>query len=858
MDFSTKTKEQTLRDLKTTTQGLSNQEAKKRIEINGLNNIQEKKKKSMIKIIAKQFTSPLIIILIVATSISAFVGESVDAIVIGIIILLNATLWFIQEYRAEKAIEALKKLTKHKAKVIREGKEYIIDASDLTIGDIIIIESGDKIPADARLIEEVLLEVQEAILTGESLPVAKNIDKIPSWTALADKKNMIYGGTQVTKWHGKAVVVAIGMQTEIGKIANMIQEAPDKITNLEKKLWQISKRIGIGIGSICIVVFFMYYLVSHIEVKEAFFTAIALAVAAVPEGLAAVVTITLALWVKRFVKKNALIRTLASTETLWSVDIICTDKTGTLTKNEMTVQYLFANNNKIFISGTGYKIYGEFSENPKKCTRLLEIGVLCNLSYIDGENIIWDPTEAALLVSAAKAGITKQKLTKTYKRTGEIPFDESRKMMSTLYTSNEKEYIFSKWAPEIILEKCSKIEINGKILPLTTEHKQDILDANTEFASKALRVLGFAYNTGKKESWLIFVGLQAMIDPPRDEVKNSIAECKKAGIRVIMITWDNIQTAQAIGKYLGISGKAILGEKIEKTKNISKILRETSIFARVNPQHKLRIVQELKKLGHVVAMTGDGINDAPALKTADIWVAMGITGTDVSKDAADVILLDDNFASIVHAVREGRWIYENIQKFVNYLFSYNLWEVAVIFLATIGWLPLPLLPIQLLRVNLITDGLPALALGIDPINPEVMNNPPRSKKEHIITPQLTKRILFIAAMLTVGIGYIFLKRHHQDLYQARTGVFLVMVLMELIGIQIIRGRYHLKIFSNMRLIGAILLSIALTFGVIYSPLRTYFGTVIPTIALRKDIGIVIITAIIIGFFYNKISKKIDR
>ncbi len=858
MDAYTKTKEEILHDLKSKETWLSTQEAKKRINTYGQNIIQEKKKKSPLKIFINQFTSPLIIILIVATLISAGVGEYIDAIVIGIIIMLNAVLGFIQEYRAEKAIEALKKLTKQKAKVIRDGKEHIINAADLTIGDIIIIESGDKIPADARLIEEVNLETQEALLTWESLPVSKTIEKIQTWAALAEKKNMIFGWTQVTKWHGKAIVIAIGMQTEIGKIASMIQDAPDKKTNLEKKLGQISTWIGIGVSIVCTIVFLVYYFVSHLELKEAFFTAIALAVAAVPEGLAAVVTITLALWVKRFVKKNALIRTLSSTETLWSVDIICTDKTWTLTKNEMTVQYLFANNRKIFVSWTGYKIYGEFSEDPKAYHRLLETGVLCNLSHIDGQDIIGDPTEAALLVSAAKAKITKEKLLQEYSRRGEIPFDEQRKMMSILYKYKKNNYIFSKWAPEILLEKCNKIEINGKITKLTPKHKKEILNANTEFASKALRVLWFAYAIGKKESWLIFVGLQAMIDPPRDEVKNSIAECKKAGIRVIMITWDNIQTAQAIGKYLGISGKAILGEKIEKTKNISKILRETSIFARVNPQHKLRIVQELKKLGHVVAMTGDGINDAPALKTADIWVAMGITGTDVSKDAADVILLDDNFASIVHAVREGRWIYENIQKFVNYLFSYNLWEVAVIFLATIGWLPLPLLPIQLLRVNLITDGLPALALGIDPINPEVMNNPPRSKKEHIITPQLTKRILFIAAMLTVGIGYIFLKRHHQDLYQARTGVFLVMVLMELIGIQIIRGRYHLKIFSNMRLIGAILLSIALTFGVIYSPLRTYFGTVIPTIALRKDIGIVIITAIIIGFFYNKISKKIDR
>ena len=677
--------------LKSHKKGLSNNEVTKRQEKYGQNKLKEKKRISPWQIFLAQFKSALILILLAATVVSAVIGEIIDAVVILIIVVLNAVFGFVQEYKAEKAIESLKNMMNPKSKVLRNGKKIQIDSSELTIGDVLLIEEWDKIAADGRLLQAINLEILEASLTGESLPVKKHTDAIAKEAVLWDQKNMIFSGTSVTRGRGMAVVTSIWMNTEIGKIAEMIQNTPDKQTNLQKKLAKLSKRLGVIILVICTILFGAYYFVNHEPIVVAFLTAVALAVAAIPEWLPAVVTISLALGVKRMVKKNALMRRLSSVETLWSVDVICTDKTGTLTKNEMTVTKLFVDNESWEISGTGYEAEWIIKNEGWKIledidgwvNKLLEIWVLCNQSALEDGKVIWDPTEWCLLVSALKANIHKETLLKKYERKDEIPFDSTRKMMSSIYTKDKETYVFSKGAPEIILEKCDSILINGELQKLDAKTKENILKQNESFAKDALRVLGFAYkkmNNGlwkiNNENCMIFVGLQAMIDPPREEVKDAIKVCKNAGIRVIMITGDNLLTAQAIAHELGIQWAAIQGVELDNDINIKKILKKTNIFARVNPEHKQKIIAALKEMGHVTSMTWDWVNDAPALKNADIGVAMGITGTDVSKEASDMILLDDNFTTIVSAVEEWRWIFDNIKKFVFFAFNKFWWNLG--------------------------------------------------------------------------------------------------------------------------------------------------------------------------------------
>ncbi len=870
-----------LKELQTSESWLSNNDAKSRYEMYWPNAIQSKNKNSAFKIFLSQFTSPLVIILIAATVISFLIWEKVDAIIILAVVVLNALLWFFQEYKADKAIQSLKEMAWLKAKVLSDRQETLVDVSELTIWDVILLEAGDKIPADARLFEAVNLEVEEAILTGESVPVEKYIATLEETSTLADMKNMVFSGTMITKGRWKAVVTAIGMDTEVWKIAWMLQDAPEKTTTLEKKLNNLSKILWIAAVVICIIIFIVYRLVSHIDFQQAFLAAVALAVAAIPEWLPAVVTISLWLGVKRFVKKNVLVRRLSSVETLGSVNIICTDKTGTLTKNEMTVTKLFVNGEIVDVTGRWYSTKWEFSAPIEWLRPLLSIGMLCNTAKLHWKQVIWDPTEWSLLVSAYKAWMKEEDFFNDWEWIDEIPFDSERKRMSEIFArkvssknADESKYkksyisklpkvlIYTKWAIEWLLPLCDTILINWEIQPLDKETKKQILDQAAQFSQQALRVLGFAFGEGKEEKNLTFVWLQAMIDPPREEVKDSIAKCKTAWIRVIMITWDNKVTAWAIAKELWIDGDVITGTDFEKSKNKAALLEKVWVIARVNPADKQEIVNILRGRWNVVAMTWDGVNDAPSIKAADIWVGMWITGTDVTKEAADMILTDDNFKSIVNAVEEGRWIYDNIQKFVNYMIVSNICEIAILFVASLIWVPIPLLAIHLLWLNVITDGLPAIALWVDPINPNVMNRKPRKSTQWLIDKRMILNIILLSGFVTIWTLYIFLKWYNTDLEMARSAVFLFMAASELVKIQIIRSQYGLSFFSNKWLIWALLWAFGLAFSVVYIPwINTLFDLQPLSWEIWTEMWIILAIFVVVWTIlsqYMKRSKTFQR
>lgn len=850
-----------LLELKTSAKGLTKSQAEERLNKYGLNELKQEKGIHPLKIFFEQFTSPLVWILLVALVVSIIFKEVPDAIVIGVIILLNAILGFVQEYRAEKSIEALQKMASLQAKVIRNGKEMKIDSKYVVPGDIIVLETGDKVPADSRLMEIHSLQTEEGPLTGESLPVTKNLGVLDKNTPLADRKNMVYSSTVISKGRGQAVVASTGMRTEVGKIATHIQEVEQKTTPLQKKLRELGKYLTIAVVIVAIVIF-LVGLISGQDPSLMFLTAIALAVAAIPEGLPAVITISLALGVQRMIKKNALVRKLPSVETLGSVNVICTDKTGTLTHNQMTVTKIWANNQVYKVSGSGYESTGKFTVKDKKAdsgelSQILKIGLLCNDAKFEikkkNRNVIGDPTEAALIVSAEKAGFNLEELNKTEKRTNEIPFSSERKMMTTVH----KSISYTKGSPAIVLEKCNRILINGKVTRLDRIKKKEILKQNEKFAQQALRVLGFAYNDQVKtaEKEMIFVGLQAMIDPPREEVKESIKRCQKAGIRVIMITGDQIITAKAIAERLGIEGKAVTGQDLDKL-NLDKEIKTIDIFARVNPEHKLKIVTALKRAGHIVAMTGDGVNDAPALKKADIGVSMGISGTDVAKEASDMILTDDNFTSIVNAVEEGRGIFDNIRKFVNYLLSCNLGEIAVILFASIygsifGGGILPLTAIQILWVNLVTDGLPATALSLDPHSPGIMNRKPRPPRESILCPKLRNDIILFGVLIGLGCFALFLLYLGSGTAKVQTIVFTSLVIFEIVRLQTIRSEYKLGIFSNKPLLWAVLGSLVLQIAVIYTPLNSWFK-VVPLDLM--DWGVIVLAGIVLFGVYKVVRR----
>ncbi len=849
--------------------GLSSSRAEQKLHDSGLNELKVEEGIHPLKIIQSQFSSSLVWILMVALIISFLLKEYVDSFIIAVIIVANALLGFIQEYRAEKAIEALKKMASPKANVIRDGKEVKIESCHIVPGDVIILETGDKVPADARLFEIHNMETQEAHLTGESQPVTKTLKLMAEKTSLADRKNMIYSSIIISNGRGKAVVTATGMNTEVGKIASLIKESQEELTPLQKKLRLLGKRLTVAVVIVAFIVF-LSGLISGKSASMMFLTAIALAVAAIPEGLPAVITISLAIGVRQMARKNALIRKLPSVETLGCVSVICSDKTGTLTHNEMTVTKAWANNTVYDITGSGYSSEGEIwkEKNGKEKKRekvdshelqqLLSIGLGCNdakFSTVKGKReVIGDPTEAALIVSAEKTGLTAKRFNDSYKRIEEIPFTSERKMMTTIHQAGKKRISYTKGAPDVILEQCDRILINGKVQRLGRAEKKEILKKDEEFASAALRVLGFSYNEDKKgeeaEKGMIFVGLQAMIDPPREEVKDSILRCQRAGIRVIMVTGDQIATAQAIAQELNIKGDAVTGQELEKIKDLKKNIKSIAVFARLNPEHKLMIVKALKESGFVVAMTGDGINDAPALKKADIGISMGITGTDVAKEASDMILTDDNFTSIVNAVEEGRGIFDNIRKFVNYLLSSNLGEISVILFASLFGFPLPLTAIQILWVNLVTDGLPATALALDPYSPGIMERKPRAARESILSSELRGDIIIFGILIGAMSLVLFWLYQKSGLMKAQTIVFTSLVLFELVRLQTIRSDYQLKIFSNKWLVGAVILSVLLHLLVIYTPFNILFKT---THLEPLDWGVLVVASALLFIIYKSIK-----
>ncbi|MBI3037250.1 calcium-translocating P-type ATPase, PMCA-type [Candidatus Woesearchaeota archaeon] len=820
-----------LQKLDTSEKGLSSEEAAKRLSEFGANELKEGKKASALEIFLRQFKNVVIWILIFATVISAFLKEYIDAVVILVIIVLIAVLGFVQEFRAEKAIEALKKLAPLKTIALRSGQKREIDAKDLVPGDIILLETGNKVPADALLIEVHNLQTQEASLTGESTPIAKAVCTLAAETSVADRKNCVFSSTVVVSGKAKAVVAATGMRTEIGKIATMLNEVKPEPTPLQKKMDRLGTTLSKAVVAIAAIVLVAGIIFQKAPMIDMLLVAVAVAVAAIPEGLPAIVTLSLALGTQKMLKRHALIRRLPSVETLGSTTVICTDKTGTLTTNQMTVRKLFANGKITDVTGVGYETKGGFLRDEKpariddETKLLLKLGTLNNNAELKDGSVLGDPTEGALIVSAAKAGMSKASLEAEYMRVDEIEFTSERKIMTTIHKRDGKKIAYVKGAPEIVLKACSHILLKGRELKLTDSTRKTILDVNRGFADTALRVLGFAYNraAGKApEKDLVFVGLQAMIDPPRTEVKAAIEKCRQAGIRVVIITGDHESTAQAVAREIGLEGKSLTGAQLDTITNLEEIVEDVAVFARVNPEHKIKIVSALKKKGHVVAMTGDGVNDAPALKKADIGIAMGITGTDVSKEASAMILTDDNFASIVNAVEEGRGVYDNIRKYIAFLLSGNISEVLIIVLGIIFGLPLPLTATQILLINLVTDGLPALALSTDPFEPNAMTRKPRRQDEPVYSGLkpflLYYPIVMTAAALAVFSWFYFKQGNY---LQAQTATFLTIGMFELYQALASRSTIYpalkVGIFKNKLLVLAVLSSFAFIAAGIFIP-----------------------------------------
>ncbi len=755
--------DEVMASLRSSPSGLSQGEAKKRLAQFGPNELVEKEGVSPWAIFLEQFKSVMIIVLLVAVALSATLGEVADAIVIFAIVLFACGLGFIQEYRAERAMEALKKMSAPEASVLRDGKETEIATRELVPGDIILLRTGDRIAADARLIEAVNLRTNEAPLTGESVPIEKESGSLEGEVDVGDRRNMVFTGTAAVYGRGTAMVTDTGMATEFGKIAGMLQEVKTERTPLQRSLDRMGRWIAIGALFLCFVLAGLGIMRGH-GILEMFIWGVALAVAAVPEALPAVVVISLALGVRRMVRRHALMRRLPAVETLGSTTYICSDKTGTLTQDQMTVRRVYVDGKLIDVSGVGYEPTGDFQHSGRtlepgedaSLQTLLKIGCLCNDTSLVPSNGGWgikgDPTEGALVAVAAKAGLWQEELRSQSPRIGEIPFSSETKRMTTIHQAPQGKVAYAKGALEVILNSCRSLYANGEERGLHDEDRADILSVARAMAGDALRVLGMAYKqlspcpavAESVERDMVFIGLVGMIDPPREEVKGAIRLCEQAGIKSVMITGDHKVTAVAVARELGLlkEGVALTGAEVDKLSDeeFEGLVEKIEVYARVSPAHKLRVVEALAKKGHIVAMTGDGINDAPALKKADIGVAMGITGTDVTKEAADMVLTDDNFASIVAAVEEGRSIFGNIKKYLTYLLSCNLGEIllmatAILFGPLLG-LPagaIPLVAIQILYVNLATDGLPAIALSIDPPDPDIMERKPRPRGQTIFT-----------------------------------------------------------------------------------------------------------------------------
>ncbi len=829
--------------------GLTAADAAARLTEYGPNQLTAGHKVSAWELLAEQFKNILVIILLIAVGLSAFLGHEVEAIAIGVIVMFAVVLGFVQEFRAERAMEALREMAAPTATVLRDGKEMKIPANDVVPGDILLLNAGDKIAADARLIEVHTLKSDEASLTGESLPVEKHADPLPDpKLGVGDHKNIVHSGTIVTYGRGRAVVVTTGMQTEFGQIAGMLQTVESEDTPLQKNLDKVGKTLAKAALVIVILISALGFYRGE-PLLEIFIFGIALAVAVVPEALPAVVTISLAIGVQRMVKRHALIRRLPAVETLGSTTVICSDKTGTLTKDEMTVRAVYVAGQMIEVSGSGYDPAGEFSQNGKtvkpseSVLELLRGGTLASDAKLikeeHGYDIQGDPTEGGIVVAAQKAGLFKDALDKEFPRKDEVPFTSETKRMTTLHDGNGGQMAYAKGAPEVILQSCTRAWGETSEEVMTDAGRKAILDAAKAMAQKAMRVIAIArkggVGIGEAEKGMKFIGLVGMIDPPRPEAKAAIAKCREAGIRAIMITGDHPVTAEAIARELGLltTEKVVTGQELEAMddKTFETEVNKIAVYARVSPAHKLRVVTALQKQGDIVAMTGDGVNDAPALKKADIGVAMGITGTDVTKEAAAMTLTDDNFASIVAAVEEGRGIFGNIKKYLMYLLSANIGEIGIMTGATIlGW-PLPLSAVQILYVNLATDGLPALALAVDPPESDLMKRPPRDPKHGIFSRAVILLMLIGGIWSTIiNLGVFWFGTHSgRGADEAMTMTFVCLVLVEFFKAygfrsdrhSIIRGMFRNK-WLNIAMIWELLLLLLVVYvPVLHEPFNTF-------------------------------------
>ena len=869
--------------------GLSSKQVEEKQQNVGFNELKARKKKSLIVKFLEQFKDFMIIVLIIAAIVSGIVGilegEGItDTIIILIVVIINAIIGVAQENKAEKSLEALQKLSAHASKVIRNGKMIVIPSRELVPGDVVVLETGDYVPADLRIIEAVNLKSQESALTGESVPVEKIIDTINEEVGIGDRTNMLFSSSLITYGRGKGIVVETGMNTEVGKIAEIINSSEEGTTPLQEKLNKLGKILGIAALAICVVIFIIGLLYGK-EPIHMFMTAVSLAVAAIPEGLAAVSTIVLAIGVQRMVKKNAIVKRLPAVETLGSASVICSDKTGTLTQNKMTVQKIYVDNKLMDMENI------KFVESKSDLESLIYNAMLCNDTKVGANNeLAGDPTETALVDMGMNLDIDIDKIF-SIDRLNEIPFDSSRKLMTTVHKIDNEYIVYTKGGVDELLKNCTSYIINGKIEKDLEEFKKSIYENNESMAKNALRVLAFGYKKIKKlpeskeeieklESDLIFVGMVGMIDPPREEAKKSVEKCKSAGIKTVMITGDHKITATAIAKQLGIlenEDEAITGSELENMSDeeLTKNIRNYSVYARVSPEHKVRIVRAWQANGEIVAMTGDGVNDAPALKTADIGCAMGIVGTDVAKEAADVILTDDNFSTVVSAVEEGRRIYDNILKAIQFLLSSNVGEIIVLFVAILitpllaKWFNItnisalePLLPIHILWINLVTDSLPALALAVDPSAENIMQRKPNKKGKGIFTKGMTWRVIYQGIMIgfitliafIVGLATPGVTDEAAKIKIAQTMAFCVLALSELVHVFNIRDNknsvFKTGILNNSKLILAILVSASFMFVILLIPgLREIFSIAqLPKENIVETILLVISPIIIVEIF----------
>ncbi|AIU81696.1 calcium-translocating P-type ATPase, SERCA-type [Bacillus velezensis] len=840
-------------------QGLTEKEVKKRLEKHGPNELQEGKRTPAIAVFFAQFKDFMVLVLLAATLISGFLGEYVDAVAIMAIVFVNGVLGFFQERRAEKSLHALKELSTPYVSALRDGSWKKIQSKELVPGDIMKFSSGDRIGADVRIVEAKSLEIEESALTGESIPVVKQADKLrkPD-VSLGDISNMAFMGTIVTRGSGIGVVVGTGMNTAMGKIADMLESAGSLSTPLQRRLEELGKILIIVALLLTVLVVAVGVLQGH-ELYSMFLAGVSLAVAAIPEGLPAIVTVALSIGVQRMIKQKSIVRKLPAVETLGCASVICSDKTGTLTQNKMTVTHMWSGGKTFKVSGIGYEPEGVFTRDEREIKpkdekileQMLVFGALCNTSEIalkDGHYVLdGDPTEGALLTAARKGGYSNDWLSGQYRVVAEFPFDSVRKMMTVIVEDKEKkQFVITKGAPDVLIDRSSHLMYDARSAPFSGEKKAETEAVLKELASQALRTIAIAYKPlkpGEKptmeqaEKNLTMLGLSGMIDPPRPEVRQAIKECREAGIKTVMITGDHVETAKAIAKDLRLlpkKGRVMDGKTLNELteKELIETVDDVYVFARVSPEHKLKIVKAFQENGHVVAMTGDGVNDAPAIKQADIGVAMGVTGTDVAKEASSLILVDDNFATIKSAIKEGRNIYENIRKFVRYLLASNVGEILVMLFAMLLALPLPLVPIQILWVNLVTDGLPAMALGMDQPEGDLMRRKPRHPKEGVFARKLGWKVVsrgFLIGAATILAFIIVYHRNPENLPYAQTVAFATLVLAQLIHVFDCRSEtsvFSRNPFENIYLLGAIISSIFLMVIVIYyPPLQPIFKTV---------------------------------